>query len=535
MRELTPGPCIIYERVSTPRQVTAHVQAEVDLCLALAAEHAFPVMEVFVDEGATGFNANRAEYKRMLAYIYEHSGTLRYIVVPDLSRLWRDPAEYLSLRLDAANQGVVIVSAREQAVDDSREGLLIETALAWKAADEVAEKKRKAVSAIERLVADGLWPFRPPLGYLNGQPKGYLVPDPKAAPAIRQLFDWVAVEGLNLDAACQRAQEHRFRTSQGHLLTHQAVRRILTNRLYAGRIELKSGLWATASFSPLVSPTVFDAVQSHLSTKVRQQRRKVPQFPLGGFMICDECGYSLSGSYANRIYGWYRCKEGCSKVRSADLHAMFAQFANELTSTEHSRATFHMAVVERTSGDVTQELDQVSRELETVRQRKQKLIDWRQEDAITQEEWQRNMDRKREEERLLGRRLDEITARRRTRVEKVSAMAIRVLERAGDVWAGLGVELQRRLQEALFPERVVFRAGELRTHAFNPVFSTLRGSSLQSRTFGCPSDPKLEPTGGRWLRVPRVERERIANQYLAGLEDFGTSTDGRHDTRSAAA
>src|SRR5690349_24996739 len=108
-------------------------------------------MEVFVDEGATRFNANRAEYKRMLPYIYEHSGTLRYIVVPDLSRLWRDPAEYLSLRLDAANQGVVIVSAREQAVDDSREGLLIETALVWKAADEVAGKKRNAVAAIERL------------------------------------------------------------------------------------------------------------------------------------------------------------------------------------------------------------------------------------------------------------------------------------------------------------------------------------------------------------------------------------------------
>lgn len=535
MRQFPPGPCIIYERVSTPRQVTPHVQAEVDLCHRLAAEHAFPVMEVFVDEAATGFNGNREEYKRMLAYIHEHSGTLRYVVVPDVSRLWRNPVEYLPLRLAAAKQGVMIVSAREQAVDDSREGLLIETALAWKAADEACEKKKRAMSAIERLVADGLWPFRPPFGYVHGQPKGYLVPDPKAAPVIRQLFDWVAVEGLKLDGACQRAQDHDIRTAKGHLLTRQALRRILTNPLYAGRIELESGIRATARFGPLVSPTAFDLAQSHLRTKVGQQRRDVPQLPLGRFVICDDCGYSLSGSYANRTYGWYRCKKGCSKVRSADLHAMFAQFANELTSTEHSRATFHTAVVELTSGDVTQELDQVSRELETVRQRKQKLIDWRQEDAITKEEWQRNMDRKREEERLLGKRLDEITARRSTRVEKVSAMTIRVLERAGDVWAGLGVELQRRLQEALFPERVVFRAGELRTHAFNPVFNTLRGSSLQSRTFGCPSDPKLEPTGGRWLRVPRVERERIANQYLAGLEDFGASTDGRHDTRSVAA
>ena len=534
MRQFPPGPCIVYERVSTPRQVTPHVQAEVDLCLALAAEHALPVMEVFVDEAATGFNGNREEYKKMLAYIHEHSGTLRYVVVPDVSRLWRNPVEYLPLRLAAAKQGVMIVSAREQAVDDSREGLLIETALAWKAADEASEKKKKAVSAIGRLVADGLWPFRPPFGYAHGQPKGYLVPDPKAAPVIRQLFDWVAIGGLNLDDACQRAQEQGVRTPKGYALTNQAMRRILTNPLYAGRIELESGIRATASFGPLVSPTVFDTVQSHLRTKAGQ-RRHATQFPLGRFVTCDECGYSLSGSYAKRTYGWYRCKRGCSKVRSEELHTTFVQFANELTSTEDSKATFRLAALDLTSADVAEEREQVSRGLESIRERKQKLIEWRQAGALTQEEWQRSMDRERHEERLLEKRFDELTARRSARVENVVTIATHVLERAGDVWAGLDVELQRRLQETLFPERIVFRDGELRTHAFNPVFSTLRGSTLQSRTIGCPSDPKLEPTGGGWLRVPRVERERMANQYLGGLEDLGTSTGRRPNTRSAAA
>jgi site-specific DNA recombinase len=412
VRELVPGPCIIYERVSTPRQVTSHVQAEVDLCLALAAEHAFPVMEVFIDKAATGFNGNREEYKRMLEYIHEHSGTLRYVVVPDVSRLWRNPVEYLPLRLAAAKQGVMIVSAREQALDDSRERLLIETALAWKAADEASEKKKRAMSAIERLVADGLWPFRPPFGYIHGQPKGYLVPDPKAAPVIRQLFDWVAVEGLKLDGACQRAQDQDIRTANGHRLTRQAVRRILTNPLYAGRIELESGIRATACFGPLVSPTVFDLVQSHRRTKAGQQRRHVPRLPLGRFVICDECGHSLSGSYSKRIYGWYRCKEGCSKVRSEDLHTMFAQLANELTSTDRSKATFRLIALEVTSADMTQEREQVSRDLETIKQRKQNLIEWRQEDAITQKEWRRSMEREREAEHLLEKRLDEINARR---------------------------------------------------------------------------------------------------------------------------
>lgn len=535
MRELVPGPCIIYERVSTPRQVTSHVQAEVDFCIAVAAEHALPVMEVFVDEGATGFNGVRREYNRMLAYVHGHSGTLRYILVPDLSRLWRNPAEYLSLHLAAAKHGVLIVSAREQAVDDSREGLLIATALVWNAADEVSEKKKKAKSATERLVADGLWPFRPPFGYIQGKPKGYLQVDPEAAPGVAQLFDWVAAEGLTLDAVCQRAHERDIRTPEGHRLTRQALRRILKNPLYAGRIELESGTRGAAAFGPLVSPTVFEAVQALLGARGGVQRSHVPKFALGGFVTCGECGYALSGSYAKRTYGWYRCRKGCSKVRAEDLHALFVQFANELASTESSRATFLTVAVALTSADTAQERKQVARDLDMVRARKQKLIDWRQEGSITQDEWQRSMNRKRDEERLLEKRLDAVHALRNTSAEEVAAVTERVLERAGDVWAGLGVELQRRLQEALFPERIVFRDGVLRTHAFNPVFSTLRGSTLQSRTIGCPSDPKLEPSGGRWLRVPRVERERMTNQYLGGLEDLGTSTGRRPNTRSAAA
>ncbi len=352
---------------------------------------------------------------------------------------------------------------------------------------------------------------------------------------IRHLFDWVAVEGLKLDGACQRAQDQDIRTANGHRLTRQAVRRILTNPLYAGRIELESGIRATACFGPLVSPTVFDLVQSHLRTKAGQQRRHVPRLPLSRFVICDECGHSLSGSYSKRIYGWYRCKDGCSKVRSEDLHTMFAQLANELTSTDRSKATFRLIALEVTSIDMTEEREQVSQDLETIRRRKQNLIEWRQEDAITQEEWRRSMEREREAERRLEKQLDEITAQRSTRVENVSAVASRVVERAGDVWAALDVELQRRLQEALFPERVVFRAGKLGTQAFNPVFSTLRGSSLQSRTFGCPSDSKLEHGGGRWLSVPRVERERLANQYISELEDLMRSNEGTGDTRSVAA
>lgn len=385
--------CIIYVRVSTRRQANHRVQDEIDLCQELAMKHSLTVMEIFVDAGSTGFTDEREAYKKMLACIREHKGRLQYVIVPDVSRAWRNFPEYIALRATAAMHGVQIISAREGAIDGTIEGQLIEDTLAFAASYQARTKKELSAKAQKDMVERGLWPFRAPLGYQHGRLKGYLVPDEDAAPAIRRLFKLVGHESVSVADLSSGAVELGLFRGEKPLSSCQQYRRILANPLYAGRIVLASGLTAMAQFPPLVDGATFDAAQAQLAGRGGIRRNGAPRLPLSGFVICVECGYALSGSYAKGVYGWYRCRKACAKLRDSDFHEMFIRFADALVVSVGMSAEVTEIALCRTGSGRGREKSKLDMELEAIRLRKDQLIKWRQDGSIRENEWQRAMAR----------------------------------------------------------------------------------------------------------------------------------------------
>ncbi|HJQ40850.1 MAG TPA: recombinase family protein [Thermoanaerobaculia bacterium] len=505
------GVCIIYERVSTPRQANHRIDDEVEFCRAFAERCSLPVAEVFVDAGESGFHGDRKSYKEMLAYIREHQGVLRYVIVPDFSRVWRNSPEYFSLRATTAKHGVRIVSAREAAVDQSPEGLTIEASLVWSAEYDATVKKEQSSKAQQDLVDRGLWPFRAPLGYRQDRRKGYLVPDEPSASAVRRLFELVGVHGWSIPDVLSGEVDLNL-AGEEHTFSAARLRRVLANPLYAGRIVLKSQFRGVAQFEPLVDGDVFDAVQKRITRRAATARRSVPRLPLSSFVTCGECGYFLSGSYTKGKYGWYRCTNGCTKIREAELHPMFIAFADALTATDRTKADLVALVLEKEAEAREVDTTSLERELELIRVRKNHLIAWRLDGSLLEDEWQRQMESERaSEEHVLGRLREASNATETTAAQQVTT---RILEAPGQVWQFLPVALQRRLQSGLFPERVVLEAGQLGTHAINPVFSGFGEPFTQVRTIACPSAQNLELESRPWHHRPRVERERLSTQYL---------------------
>jgi DNA invertase Pin-like site-specific DNA recombinase len=530
---------IAYVRVSTRRQVTDRIQREIDLCHDIAARRALTVAEVFVDEGVTGFSGDRREYKRMLAYIRERRGALQYVIVPDLSRLWRNSSEYRVLRTVTALHGVKILSARDGAVDDSIEGRLIEDVIAWGASYDATVKKELSAKAQNQMVEAGLWPFRPPLGYEHGRFKGYLVADENAAPAIRRLFQLVAHDGMSVADLPSIAEELNLRRGGRLLSSTEQYRRILSNPLYAGRIVLASGLRATARFEPLVDGDTFDAVQARLARRTVVKPKGERRLPLSGFVICGECGYALSGSYAKNKYAWYRCKEGCAKLRASDFNEMFIRFANALAGDVGMETVVSEIAIGRVRGGRESEMSKIEQELDKIRDRKDQLIEWRQDGSLHQDEWQRTMTALRLKEERAFDRIQVMAADSEADAQCIQQITTRLFQSPGKTWGSLPVALQRQLQEALFPEGIVFEEGKLRTHAINPVFNGFGVPFMQVRTLVLPSGGKLELEGRPWHRRPRKEMKRLMGQHF-GLEiDIGIATphDGktRCDSPSAAA
>lgn len=117
--------------------------------------------------------------------------------------------------------------------------------------------------------------------------------------------------------------------------------------------------------------------------------------------------------------------------------------------------------------------------------------------------------------------LNVVTARSEADTQSIERIATQMLQSTGQAWKGLPVALQRRLQDALFPEGIVLEAGQFRTHAINPVFSGFGGPFMQVRAVVRPSDTKLEPQGRRWHRLPHEEQERRKAQRFSDEIDIG--------------
>jgi hypothetical protein len=86
---------------------------------------------------------------------------------------------------------------------------------------------------------------------------------------------------------------------------------MLQNRAYLGFIK-HHGEWHNGTFPPIISPTLFEAVQKVLASRKKPRKSKVAlPFPFTGFATCGECGCAITAQYATNRWGtrytYYRC------------------------------------------------------------------------------------------------------------------------------------------------------------------------------------------------------------------------------------
>jgi hypothetical protein len=89
------------------------------------------------------------------------------------------------------------------------------------------------------------------------------------------------------------------------------VKRILTNRAYLGFTKHRDEYF-TGSFAPILSPTLFEAVQKQLLMRAHPRHTKqAHDFPFTGLFRCGECGSMITAQWATGKcggrYRYYRC------------------------------------------------------------------------------------------------------------------------------------------------------------------------------------------------------------------------------------
>ena len=193
----------------------------------------------------------------------------------------------------------------------------------------------------------GEWLTLAPRGYVNNYKTRNIEPHPVYSQVIRKAFEEYAKGTHTFVSLAEFLAEHGLTQKKGTPLAKVSVMKMLTNRAYLGFIK-HHGEWNDGNFEPILSPTLFEAVQKVLKSKQRPRKQKEKyDFPFTQFARCGECGNMITAQYATNRWGtrytYYRCtKKGgkCGQpyvqgpALTAQMHTLLQSVSLPLEETE---------------------------------------------------------------------------------------------------------------------------------------------------------------------------------------------------------
>lgn len=333
--EMKPKYAISYLRVSTRGQaerggghdegfsIPAQREANKRKALSMGAI----VGKEFVDHGASAKSADRPQLQAMLKYVRENAERVDYVIVHKVDRLARNRDDDSNIMRVLRECGVQLVSASES-IDDTPAGMLLHgimSSIAEFYSQNLATEVRKGLN---EKVKGGGTVSRCPLGYLNvrridekGREERSVELDPCRAPLVKLAFEEYATGNWTVSALADHLAACGLTTRAtpkipSEPISKKALNHILNNPYYKGTIKY-CGVEYPGVHEPLVSPEIWEQVQTVLSSHINGERtREHPHF-LKGSLFCGICGSRMLISKAKKpngiVYPYFVCAGRHSK------------------------------------------------------------------------------------------------------------------------------------------------------------------------------------------------------------------------------
>lgn len=342
----------LYARVSSERQASdLTIASQVDELKTRIAADGLSIDDslCFLDDGYSGETLIRPALERLRDAAWNGSVDRLYVHAPD--RLVRNYAWQMVLLEEFQKHDVEVVFLNNDCRDDSPEARMtvqLQAMFAEYERAKILERSRRGRRYAARQGKISVL-GRAPYGY-RYVPRGddgdaqYQVVFEEAR-IVKQIFEWVGLEGLSLRQAARRLSERGAPTAGGKSHWHQStVRGMLKNPAYKGSAafgktrtaprppRLRSsrgqsevprrpkvarpadpGDVETIPVPAIVSAELFDAVGERLEENRRRQRARQSggKYLLGGLLVCHRCGSAYCGRRharnPSKTYVWYRC------------------------------------------------------------------------------------------------------------------------------------------------------------------------------------------------------------------------------------
>ena len=298
-------------------------------------KNGFTYIDEYVDDGYSGTNFERPGFERLIHDI--ESKKINLVIVKDLSRLGRDHVQtgyYMEKYFPEHNIRFISImesydSGKNQASNDSSTFIV--------ACNDYYSKQNsnKILSVLRGKKEAGKFiGSKPSYGYMRDpEDKGHLIPDPKTAPIVKQIFKWY-ISGVGMSEICTKLNDAGYPTPSGYKemkhcsqlinseeWTLSSINKILKNRIYTGdmvqntqakvnykskkRVKLNEARWIIVenTHEALVSKEDFNMIQN-LPKRAPLVKTKREKRLIENLIYCKECGNFLSVSYRKKHDYW---------------------------------------------------------------------------------------------------------------------------------------------------------------------------------------------------------------------------------------
>ncbi len=324
-----------YMRISSEEQVGNYsIDAQQRAIRAWVQAQGGQLVKEYVDEAKSARTTERPAFQQMRQDARNRK--FDALVVHKFDRFARNRTDALAIKsLLRYDYGIKVFSVCEPSEDsDGPIGALIEGIMEcvaeWYSRNlgtEISKGKREKG-------AQGLHNNNAPFGYKRDGK--YLVPNPKELPGLRMVFETYATGKYSYTDLARLLNEHGYKSTSGRPFSKEAVRGILRNKIYIGKVKHQETRynsqghrifsatiqWFDGQHEPLIEVELFERCQSIRGERVHnhQPRPKYNPYLLRGLVYCYHCcahqpenadfrswGKMYVQRQGNHNYLYYRC------------------------------------------------------------------------------------------------------------------------------------------------------------------------------------------------------------------------------------
>src|SRR3990167_6257216 len=312
MKELKPkSQCVLYARKSTEeddKQVMS-IEAQLFELREFAERERIEIVREFT-EAKSAKKPGREEFTKMLSMVETSKKPLGILAWhPD--RLARNSVDGGRIIYLVDTGAIASLRFPQFWFEPTPQGkFMLQVALGQSKyfSDNLVENVKRG---IRQKIRRGEWLTLAPFGYVNNLKTKNIEPDKVKSRIIKLAFEEYAKGTHTLVTLSDFLADHGVVQKKGTPLAKVSVVKMLTNRAYLGFIKHR-GEWHNGNFEPILTPSLFEAVQKVLTSRKKPRKSKVAlPFAFTGFAKYGECGCAITAQYATNRFGtrypYYRC------------------------------------------------------------------------------------------------------------------------------------------------------------------------------------------------------------------------------------